>query len=88
MDKNDFDVDFDFDKDMGFDPEEFLGSDDPGDFDMSQFDDDDLNLSDILGEDGGDAADFQDYNMEEEKARSEDTFDPYSDGDGTDQTAE
>lgn len=49
MDKNDFDVDFDFDKDMGFDPEEFLGSDDPGDFDMSQFDDDDLNLSDILG---------------------------------------
>ena len=88
MDKNDFDVDFDFDKDMGFDPEEFLGSDDPGDFDMSQFDDDDLNLSDILGEDGGDAADFQDYNMEEEKARSEDTFDPYSDGDGTGQTAD
>ena len=42
MDKNDFDVDFDFDKDMGFDPEEFLGSDDPGDFDMSQFDEDDL----------------------------------------------
>lgn len=80
MDKNDFDVDFDFGKDLGFDPEEFLGSDDPGDFDMSQFDDEDLNLSDILGEDDADqAADFQDYNTEEEKARSEDSFEPYPD---------
>ena len=87
MDKNDFDVDFDFGKDLGFDPEEFLGSDDPGDFDMSQFDNEDLNLSDILGEDGADqGADFQDYNMEEEKARSEDSFEPYPDDAG--QTAD
>ena len=87
MDKNDFDVDFDFGKDLGFDPEEFLGSDDPGDFDMSQFDDEDLNLSDILGEDDADqTADFQDYNMEEEKARGEDSFEPYPDDAG--QTAD
>ena len=78
MDKNDFDVDFDFSKDMGFDPDELLDSDDPGDFDMSQFDEDDLNLSDLLGEDEqSEEENFEDYNMDEEALRSEDDFDPY-----------
>ena len=78
MDKNDFDVDFDFSKDMGFDPDELLNSDDPGDFDMSQFDEDDLNLSDLLGEDEqSEEENFEDYNMDEEALRSEDDFDPY-----------
>ena len=78
MDKNDFDVDFDFSKDLGFDPDELLGSDDPGDFDMSQFDEDDLNLSELLGEDApSDEENFQDYNMDEEELRSEGDFEPY-----------
>ena len=78
MDKNDFDVDFDFSKDVGFDPDELLDSDDPGDFDMSQFDEDDLNLSDLLGEDEqSEEENFEDYNMDEEEIRSEDDFDPY-----------
>ena len=72
MDKNDFDIDFDFEKDLGFDPEEFLGSDDPGDFDMSQFDEDDLDLSDIL-DDADPAAEAQEHNEAEEP------FEPYPD---------
>lgn len=78
MDKNDFDVDFDFSKDLGFDPDELLGSDDPGEFDMSQYDDDDLNLSELLGEEASsDEENFQDYNMDEEELRSEGDFEPY-----------
>ena len=78
MDKNDFDVDFDFSKDLGFDPDELLGSDDPGEFDMSQYDDDDLNLSELLGEEAPSGEEnFQDYNMDEEELRGEDDFEPY-----------
>lgn len=36
MDKNDFDIDFDFEKEYGFNPKDFLSSDD--DFDYSEFD--------------------------------------------------
>ena len=74
MDKNDFDVDFDFEKDLGFDPEEFLDSDDPGDFDMSQFDD-----LDLPGEETApDAdADFQDFDLDQQELAQEDEFDPY-----------
>lgn len=39
MDKNDFDIDFDFESEYGFDPEAFLNSENPGDFDLSEFDD-------------------------------------------------
>ena len=78
MDKNDFDVDFDFSKDLGFDPDELLGSDDPGEFDMSQYDDDDLNLSELLGDEAPSGEEnFQDYNMDEEELRGEDAFEPY-----------
>lgn len=78
MDKNDFDIDFDFEKDLGFDPEEFLGSDDPGDFDMSQFDEDDLDLSDIL-DDADPAAEAQEHNEAEEQTLEEEPFEPYPD---------
>ena len=78
MDKNDFDIDFDFEKDLGFDPEEFLGSDDPGDFDMSQFDEDDLDLSDIL-DDADPTAEAQAHNEAEEQTLEEEPFEPYPD---------
>lgn len=77
MDKNDFDVDFDFSKDMGFDPDELLDGDVSGDFDMSQFDEDDLNLSDLLGDEDPSEEDFRDYAADEEALRGEDDFDPY-----------
>ena len=87
MDKNDFDIDFDFEKDLGFDPEEFLDSDNPGDFDMSQFDDEELTASEENGENPG-QEDFQDfdldqeklenYDLDEEELAQEDEFDPYA----------
>jgi len=40
MAKNDFDMDFDFEKEYGFDPNEFLDADDNADIDFSEFDDD------------------------------------------------
>lgn len=40
MDKNEFDLDFDFKQEYGFDPEEFLSSENPGEFDLTQFDED------------------------------------------------
>lgn len=87
MDKNDFDIDFDFEKDLGFDPEEFLDSDNPGDFDMSQFDDEEPTASEENGENPG-QEDFQDfdldqeklenYDLDEEELAQEDEFDPYA----------
>ena len=82
MDKNDFDIDFDFEKDLGFDPEEFLDGDNAGDFDLSQFDEDDLNLSEDPAEevpgDGEPAdTDFQDFDLDEQELAQEDSFDPY-----------
>lgn len=38
MGKNDFDIDFEFGKEYDFDPEEFFGSENPGDFDLNQID--------------------------------------------------
>lgn len=47
MGKNDFDIDFDFEKEYGFDPKDILDSDFPVDeeLDLSKFVDDDLDLS-------------------------------------------
>ena len=46
MAKNDYDLDFDFDKEYGFDPKAFLG-DEPFDdnMDLSEFSDEELGLS-------------------------------------------
>ena len=47
MGKNDFDIDFDFEKEYGFDPKAFLGSEeyDENNIDLSEFSDEDLGLS-------------------------------------------
>lgn len=46
MGKNDFDIDFDYEKEFGFDPKAFLGSEeDDTDIDLSEFSDEELGLS-------------------------------------------
>ncbi len=46
MGKNDFDIDFDFEKEYGFDPKAFLGSDaDDDSVDLNQFSDEELGLT-------------------------------------------
>ena len=46
MGKNDFDIDFDFEKEYGFDPKAFLGAEEHDDnIDLSEFSDEDLGLS-------------------------------------------
>ncbi len=45
MAKNDFDIDFDFEKEYGFDPNAILSSDTEEDLDLNQFTDEELGLS-------------------------------------------
>ena len=46
MGKNDFDMDFDFEEEYGFDPKAFLGTEDyDEDIDLSEFSDEDLGLT-------------------------------------------
>lgn len=46
MGKNDFDIDFDFEKEYGFDPKAFLGAEEHDEnIDLSEFSDEDLGLS-------------------------------------------
>lgn len=52
MGKNDFDIDFDFEKEYGFDPNSFLDTDESGDdIDLSQFTDEELGLTPQNSED-------------------------------------
>ncbi len=53
MDKNEFDTDFDFEKEYGFDPNEFLSEDD------------DFSYSDLLDDDTSDAPEYQDGDQDE-----------------------
>lgn len=53
MDKNEFDTDFDFEKEYGFDPNEFLTEDD------------DFSYSDLLDDDTSDAPEYQGGNQAE-----------------------
>lgn len=55
MGKNDFDIDFDYEKEFGFDPKAFLGSEESDEnIDFSQFSDEELGLSSLAGEESGD----------------------------------
>ncbi len=63
MAKNDFDIDFDFEKEYGFDPKSILDSDYTAeDLDFSQFDSDQLAL-DLDTQEGG--IGFEDFDLEE-----------------------
>lgn len=60
MDKNDFDIDFDFEKELGFDPKEFLDSDQDGDLDQDEFKN--INLDDVQQDD----FDLSQFGLDEE----------------------
>lgn len=54
MGKNDFDIDFDYEKEFGFDPKAFLGSEESDEnIDLSQFSDEELGLSPRADEESG-----------------------------------
>ena len=67
MGKNDFDIDFDFEKEYGFDPKSFLGSDAGDDnVDLNAFSDEELGLTPQRdGAASGSGALFQDENMDD-----------------------
>lgn len=67
MDKNDFDIDFDFEKELGFDPKEFLDSDQDGDFDLDEFKN--IDLEDAQQDD----LDLSQFGLDEQ-LRQEDTY--------------
>ena len=61
MAKNDFDIDFDFEKEYGFDPKAILDSDfTDEDLDLSRFDEEQLGI-DLSAEDTAD--DFSDFDL-------------------------
>ena len=47
MDKNDYDIDYDFEKELGIDPKEFTDSPQGDDFDLSEFQNIDMNQDDL-----------------------------------------
>ncbi len=83
MSKNDFDIDFDFEKEYGFDPKAFLGTEEYDEnIDLSEFSDEELGLSvqeePVQEEDeeesfeSGDEMDMDDFlNLREEEAEEE-----------------
>ncbi len=68
MAKDDFDLDFDFEKEYGFDPKSFLGDEDYDDTAEPQFTDAELGLTDLPEEDAAasDDASFDDLDMDAE----------------------
>ena len=60
MAKDEFDADFDFEKEYGFDPNEFLDSDVDADIDFSQFDEEEPGA----GAPGGAGEDFSDIDLD------------------------
>lgn len=88
MDKNDFDIDFDFEKEYGFDPETLLNTDDAGDFDLSQFDDD-LDPMGDSEQAESENFNFEDFDLDEELANADEdpdlTYDDYAAEEQTEQ---
>ena len=75
MGKNDFDIDFDFEKEYGLDPKDFLDSDEHDDIDLSEFSDEDLGLTPSEGDVD---ADVYDQNFADGEA-SDDSYDQEDD---------
>jgi len=75
MAKNDFDIDFDFEKEYGFDPKAILDSEyTDEDLDLSQFDDEALGID--LGQDSD--REFDDFDLEGLDLGEEDSYEPQS----------
>lgn len=62
MAKNDFDADFDFEKEYGFNPDEFLDSDSDADIDFSQFDEETVPEDSNVSQE--DFPDFSDIDLD------------------------
>lgn len=74
MAKNDFDIDFDFEKEYGFDPNADLNSEfDAADLDLSEFDVNDLGID--LGEESDAAEDFSDFDVASLDLKDDGSFD-------------
>ena len=75
MDKNEFDIDFDFEKEFGLTPEDLNDPELDGDLDLSQFD---LDLSeDQDGKDADDLSDIENFlknGLEDDEEFSDDLF--------------
>ena len=75
MDKNEFDIDFDFEKEFGLTPEDLNDPELDGDLDLSQFD---LDLSeDQDGKDADDLSDIENFlknGLEDDAEFSDDLF--------------
>ncbi len=65
MDKNDFDLDFDFEKEYGFDPNTFLGNEESDeDVDLSEFSDEALGLTSHPEKNGDEAGPDDDFDLD------------------------
>ena len=74
MGKNDFDIDFDFEKEYGFDPKAFLGTEEyDDDIDLSEFSDEELglNVPDEADEEDLDVKEYRIGDRQEEEASEE-----------------
>ena len=78
MDKNDFDLDyeFDFEKEYGFDPKEFMSSDD------------DFSFEDFLDDDAGQSADDIDYSLDDDEEDLTSGYSGDESADGYDEPAD
>lgn len=75
MAKNDFDIDFDFEKEYGFDPKAILDSEyTDEDLDLSQFDDEALGID--LGQESG--SEFEDFDLDSLDLGDEEAGAPYA----------
>ena len=75
MAKNDFDIDFDFEKEYGFDPKAILDSEyTDEDLDLSQFDDEALGLDLDEAASEFDDFDLDSLDLKEEEAEEEGTL--------------
>ena len=79
MGKNDFDIDFDFEKEYGLDPKDFLDSDEHDDIDLSEFSDEDLGLTPSDGDADADiyGQDFADGEASDDAYGQEDDLDAF-----------
>ena len=79
MGKNDFDIDFDFEKEYGLDPKDFLDSGEHDDIDLSEFSDEDLGLTPSDGDADADiyGQDFADGEASDDAYGQEDDLDAF-----------
>ena len=74
MDKNEFDIDFDFEKEFGLTPEDLMDPELDDDLDLSQFDLEESNEEEVAEEDADDLDSFLNGTFDEEEDFSDDLY--------------